>query len=211
MYISDYCHIRNQTLFHSGEEIYKSAEGSNLDSFLSEVYQSLKISYPKFYKMDPLSKLGLIASEVLLRESDWKQHLKPEQISLVLANAHASLDTDIRYMESTKTVASPSLFVYTLSNIVAGEICIRQGIKGENAFFIQPAFDANFMVQYVDQLLSETKTEMCLAGWVDVMSEHHDVFLYLTRKTRTANAKEHSEESLQKLYQFNYGSVDQRP
>jgi len=189
-------------------EIYKSA-GGNLDSFLSEAYQALKISYPKFYKMDPLSKLGLIASEVLLRESDWKQHYAPAQMSLVLANAHASLDTDVRYLESTKTMASPSLFVYTLSNIVAGEICIRHGIKGENAFFVQPAFDAKFMSQYVNQILTETKTEMCLAGWIDVMGEHHDVFLYLTRKSRTASAKEHSEESLQKLYQFNYGSVDQ--
>ena len=189
--------------------MYKGV-GTNLDSFLSEAYPFLKLSYPKFYKMDPLSKLGLIASEVLLRESDWKQHYKPDQIALVLANAHASLDTDVRYLESTNTMASPSLFVYTLSNIVAGEICIRHGLKGENAFFVQPAFDAKFMFRYVDQLLSETKTEMCLAGWVDVMSEHHDVFLYLTRKTRTANAKEHSEESLQKLYQFNYGSIDQQ-
>ena len=208
MFISDYCHIRNQTLFHSGAEIYKST-GGNLDSFLSGAYQALKISYPKFYKMDTLSKLGLIASEILLGESDWKQHCAPGQMALVLANAHASLDTDVRYLESTKTMASPSLFVYTLSNIVAGEICIRHGIKGENAFFVQPAFDANFMSQYVNQLLSSTKTEMCLAGWVDVMGEHHDVFLYLTRKSRTASAKEHSEESLQKLYQFNYGSVDQ--
>jgi len=209
LFISDYCHIRNQTLFHRGVELYKGT-GTSLDSFLSETYQALKVSYPKFYKMDPLSKLGVIASEVLFSESDLRQHYKPEQVALVLANAHASLDTDVRYFESTKTMASPSLFIYTLSNIVAGEICIRNGIKGENAFFVQPAFDSKFMSQYVNQLLAETKTEMCLAGWVDVMDEHHDVFLYLTRKTETANAKEHSEESLQKLYQFNYGSVDQQ-
>jgi hypothetical protein len=207
LYITDYCHIRNQTLFHTGAEIYKAA-GGNLDSFLSEAYQSLKISYPKFYKMDPLSKLGLIASEVLLRESDWKQHLKPEHVSVILANAHASLDTDMRYMESTKKMASPSLFVYTLSNIVAGEICIRQGIKGENAFFIQPAFDANLMVQYVDHLLSETKTEMCLAGWIDVMGEHHDVFLYLVAKKENGIVRLHTGAELQKLYQLNYESVD---
>jgi len=209
LFIRDYCHIRNRTLFHAGTEIFKGTAG-NLDSFLTEAYQVLKIAYPKFYKMDPLSKLGVLASELLLRESDWKQHHKPEQVALVLANAHASLDTDVRYFESTKTMASPSLFVYTLSNIVAGEICIRHGIKGENAFFVQPTFDPKFMSQYVNQLLTETKTQMCLAGWVDVMGEHHDVFLYLTQKTGTANAKEHSGELLQKLYQFNYGSVDQQ-
>ncbi len=158
--------------------------------------------------MDRLAKLGFLASEILIGKSSVKQNYNASQIALVLANAHASLDTDLRYLESTKTMASPSLFVYTLSNIVAGEICIRHGIKGENAFFVQPAFDANFMAHYVNQLLTETKTEMCVAGWVDVLGEHHDVFLYLAEKNKNGNAREHTGEELQKLYLSNYGSID---
>jgi hypothetical protein len=83
---------------------------------------------------------------------------------------------------------------------VAGEICIRHGIKGENAFFVQPAFDPNFMSQYVNQLLSETKTEMCLAGWIDVMGEHHDVFLYLAENSPRGLARAHTAEQLNTLY-----------
>ncbi|MEO7988730.1 MAG: beta-ketoacyl synthase N-terminal-like domain-containing protein [Chryseolinea sp.] len=207
MYIASYCHIRQQTLTYNGEVIFKGNPG-NLDAFLTDAFQFLKIAYPKFYKMDRLSKLGLLASELLIRDSTAKRECKPDQIALVLANAHASLDTDVRYLESTKSMASPSLFVYTLSNIVAGEICIRHGIKGENAFFVQPAFDADFMAQYVNQLLTETKNEMCLAGWADVMGEHHDVFLYLAVKEGNGIAQLHTGEELQKLYQSNYGSVD---
>jgi hypothetical protein len=199
VYISSHCHIRQQILRYNGEVIFKSDQG-NLDSFLTDAFQSLKIAYPKFYKMDRLSKLGLLASELLMKGSSTKQEYSANQIALVLSNAHASLDTDVRYQESTKTMASPSLFVYTLPNIVTGEICIRHGLKGENAFFVQPAFDPDFMAQYVNQLLSETKTEMCLAGWVDVMGEHHDVFLYLAEKRRNGNAQEHTGAALQKLY-----------
>ncbi len=210
MYITSYCHIRQQTLRYNGEVIHKNSQG-NLDSFLIDAFQSLKMDYPKFYKMDRLAKLGLLASELLIKGSSTKQDYHPNQIAVILSNAHASLDTDVRYLESTKTMASPSLFVYTLSNIVAGEICIRHGLKGENAFFVQASFDSNFMAQYVNQLLAETKTEMCLAGWVDVMGEHHDVFLYLAEKKRNGNAQEHTGEELQKLYQSNYGSVDLQP
>jgi hypothetical protein len=210
VYITSFCHIRQQTLAFNGEVIYKG-DHSNLDSFLTEAFQSLKMAYPKFHKVDRLSKLGLLASELLMRSNTTKQKHNPNQIALVLANSHASLDTDVRYLESTKTMASPSLFVYTLSNIVAGEICIRHGLKGENAFFVQPAFDPGQTAQYVDQVMTSQKTEMCMAGWVDVMGEHHDVFLYLAEKERNGIAKEHTKAELQKLYQSNYGSVDLQP
>ncbi len=210
MYITSYCHIRQQILAYNGKVIYKNNQG-NLESFLTEAFQLLKMSYPKFYKMDRLSKLGFLASELLMRSNTTKQKYSPNQIALVLANSHSSLDTDVRYLESTKTLASPSLFVYTLPNIVAGEICIRHGLKGENAFFVQPAFDPGQMTQYVDQVMATQKTEMCMAGWVDVMGEHHDVFLYLAEKERNGTAKEHTKAELQKLYQSNYGSVDLQP
>ena len=210
MYITSYCHIRRQKLAYNGEVTY-SGDHDNLDSFLTDAYQSLNIAYPKFYKMDRLSKLGLLASELLVQGSTTKLDYNIHQIALVLANANASLDTDIRFFESTKTLASPSLFVYTLANIVAGEICIRHGIKGENAFFIQPVFDASHIAQYVNLLMATTKTEICMAGWVDVLGEHHDVFLYLTEKTKNGIAKEHTGEELQKLYQSTYGSIDLQP
>ena len=86
--------------------------------------------------MDNLSKLGWLASEVLLKNSFDKENYQPEEIGIVLANANSSLDKDIKYWESVQDMASPSLFVYTLPNIVIGEICIRNHFKGENALYI---------------------------------------------------------------------------
>jgi hypothetical protein len=154
--------------------------------------------------MDRLSKLGFLASEAVLNEVPLFQRYTPGQVALVLSNAHASLDTDVRYFESTNTAASPSLFVYTLPNIVAGEICIRHGIKGETSFFIFPSFDAVWMSDYVNVVMASEKTQACLAGWIDVMGEHHNVFLYLAEKQRDPDALEHTAGQLQKLYDRNY-------
>lgn len=206
-YITSHAHIRNRAIFRQGELFCRDLRGS-LDDFLGSAFEALAVNYPKFYKMDASSKLGFLASEMLLKDIPLRAEYKPEQVSVVLSNAHASLDTDIRYFESMKTMASPALFVYTLANIVAGEICIRNGIKGENAFFVWPEFDAIQMHQYVETVMKSEKTQACIAGWVDVMGAQHDVFLYLAEKKERENAPVHSVVQLQKLYQLKeYGTV----
>lgn len=208
-YISRYSRITNRLLVDQGKVIYSNDTGT-LDDFLEGAFASLSVAYPKFYKMDHLSQLGFLAMEVLAHESQVKQRYAPEQIALILSNAHASLDTDKVYFKSTKTMASPALFVYTLTNIVTGELCIRHGIKGENAFFVFPQFDSEQLCDYVDMVLASEKTQACVAGWVDVIGDQHDVFLYLVEKQNRNNALEHRAEQLQKLYQLKYGTVDGR-
>jgi hypothetical protein len=200
--IQQHCGIRNRAVFRQGEVIYQHPEGT-LDHFLDGIFTKFVTGYPKFHKMDHLSKIGFLGADILLKEGNLLQQYAPEQVALVLSNAHASLDTDIRYLESTKTGASPSLFVYTLPNIVAGEISIRHGLKGETAFFIFPAFDPVQMAGYVSQVMATEKTQACVAGWVDVIGEHHNVFLYLAEKRGNSNAVEHTPEQLQKLYDGN--------
>lgn len=175
--ITPYCIIRNNKIWKNGGIIFEE-QGVSLDDFLLEAYSTLKITYPKFYKMDRLSKSGFLGAEILL--GGLPKRWDTNQAALVLANSNSSLDTDIRYWDTVKTLASPSLFVYTLPNIVAGEICIRHGIKGENLFFVSPKFDVELMTSYVDILLNKGKAKCCLAGWIDVLDGRVDVFLYLT-------------------------------
>jgi hypothetical protein len=205
-YISRHCRIRNRVIATGGQMVYENNVG-NLDEFMDSAFAWLSIAYPKFYKMDRLSKLGFLGSEVLLKEEKLLEKYRADRIAVVMSNSNASLDTDLKYFESTKTMASPALFVYTLTNIVAGEICIRQGIKGENAFFVLPEFDATHLFEYVEIVMASSKTEACIAGWVDVLGEQHDVFLYLLEKSKNGGL-EHTAEQLQKLYQKNYGPVD---
>lgn len=205
--ITSYAHIRNRSLIRAGGMICRDLRGT-LDDFLDTAFGVLEVNYPKFHKMDPCSKLGFLGTEILLKDINLMNDYEPWQVALVLSNAHGSLDTDIRYYQSTKTIASPAQFVYTLPNIVAGEICIRNGFKGENAFFVTPAFDFQQIHRYVEAVLSSGRTKACIAGWIDVMGSHHDVFLYLAEKKQRGNALEHSAVQLQKLYQLKYGTVN---
>jgi hypothetical protein len=213
--ITAYCIIRHREIIRDGKTIYSSQAGT-LKDFLQQAYDFIKPEYPKFYKMDHLSQLGLLAAEVLLKNRSLTTEYPAESISVVLSNAHSSLDTDLRYLASTKTIASPALFVYTLPNIVAGEICIRHKIKGENAFFISAAFDPEWMVDYVSMIFSPMPnaecliSSACLAGWVDLVGEHHDVFLYLLEKNKQPSL-EHSAEKLKELYNTRYGTIDGQP
>lgn len=206
--ITRYVHIRNRSLIRHGELICRDLRGS-FDNFLDATFEWMAVPYPKFYKMDSCSKLGFLATELLLKDMKVNERYAPEEISLVLANSNGSLDTDQKYFESTKTIASPALFVYTLPNIVAGEICIRHKIKGENAFFVTPRFDIRQTHDYVEMVLASKKHCACIAGWVNVLGSQHDVFLYLVEKNNRTYGVEHSATQLEKLYQLkDYGTVN---
>ena len=197
--INQYCRIRNRVVTHQGKEFYTGQPGT-LDNFMEEVYEFISLAYPKFYKMDRLSKLGFLAIEIIVKDLPLLPRYAPEQVAVVLSNSSASLDTDLRYAESLKIIPSPALFVYTLPNIVAGEICIRQGIQGENAFFVTEQFEAKQMTDYVDLVMASGKARACIAGWAEVLEDHHDIFLYLIENEKAANGLEHTAEQLLRIY-----------
>ncbi len=180
-HITASCVISNNIVFKNRETVFETAH-TTLHNFLLAVYNNFGINYPKFYKMDSLSKLGWLASEVLLKGSFVPSDYAPAEIGIVLSNANASLDTDFKYIDTVKDIASPSVFVYTLPNIVMGEICIRNNFKGENAFFVSEAFDAEFIQQYVSNLIDNNIVKACICGWVDLLGEDYKAVLYLVEK-----------------------------
>jgi hypothetical protein len=198
LHIISNCVISNNTVVKNNEKVFASG-ANNFQSFLLSVYQHLKIDYPKFYKMDNLSKLGFLASEVLSQdEKDAIIH--PEKTGLVLCNANASLDADLKYFESTKEIPSPALFVYTLPNIIMGEICIRNKFKGENAFFVSEEFNAGFMHQYVGDLFANNILELCICGWVDVLKENYKVVLFLVSTKSSEEAVLFTEQNINRIF-----------
>lgn len=170
--------IRNGIIFKDGVELFH-AEHSTADNFLSTAYKNTGQAYPKFHKMDGLSKLGWLAAEYLLKDRKLSEEFGADKIGLVLANRNSSLDADQKYYLSVASIPSPALFVYTLPNIVMGEISIRHNFKGENAFFIQEDFNADFIKQYVGGLLNNNILQACICGWVDFLEEEYEAVLML--------------------------------
>lgn len=174
------------------------SENENREAFATAVYEQLKIDYPKFYKMDNLSKFGFLASELVLANSEVKDAYRT---AVILSNSAGSLDTDTQYQQASAKAPSPAVFVYTLPNIVAGEICIRHGIKGESNFFVIPEYDPDFLSSYLRALMAGT-IETIVSGWVEVLDGEADVFIYLVSQNKAGLGLEHTSQKLKELYQL---------
>jgi hypothetical protein len=205
-YITATASIARHVVYKNGTPLFIANKETNLPAFLLSAYHHFELLYPKFYKMDNLSKLGMLASEVLLEPANKLLEYAAEDIGVVLANASSSLDTDMRYFETVSNIASPSLFVYTLPNIVIGEIFIRNKFKGENAFFVFKQFDSEFIKQYVDSLLDTGTLKACICGWLETLDDDCYAVLYLVEKKATkANDLEFTIENINKTYQLENG------
>ncbi|MGN6210947.1 hypothetical protein [Parafilimonas sp.] len=199
LHIISNCVIADERVIKNGELLYSGKE-INLSSFLVQLYKFLHLDYPKFYKMDTLSKLGWLASEILIKDNEAvvKQY-KPEETGLLLTNANSSIEADVKYFQTIE-MASPALFVYTLPNILNGEICIRNNFKGENACFIFEAFNAGFIKEYVEDLFANNKLKLCVCGWVDALGEAYKAALFLVGNDVTAASVEFTEENIDKVF-----------
>ncbi len=147
----------------------KSLHGPHL---LTAAYRSLGIDYPKFFKMDTLSRLGFIASELLLNSVEpGARPASRQDRGVIFWNRSASLCNDLHY---EKTVSdpqnwfpSPALFVYTLPNIVCGEIAIRNRWYGETMFFIADSYDESMILNAVRREFDDSGMNSALCGWLE--------------------------------------------
>lgn len=182
-YIQSICTIQNNEIILDGASIFK-LEPTTFSDFSKKAYQNFEINYPKFFKMDSLSKLAFLGAELILKNEINTE--KENHIALVFANNSSSLDTDVKYQNSISDpenyFPSPAVFVYTLPNICLGEISIRHQLKSENSFFIFENFNPAFMVNYANLLLDTNKADKVLCGWVEYYDDEYKVFLYLVTK-----------------------------
>lgn len=182
-YIQSFCTIQNNEIILDGTSIFQ-LEPTTFSDFSKKAYQNFEINYPKFFKMDSLSKLAFLGAEFLLKNE--KSEGRETNIALVFANNSSSLDTDVKYQNSISDpenyFPSPAIFVYTLPNICLGEISIRHQLQSENSFFIFEKFNPAFMMNYANLLLDSNKADKVLCGWVEYYDEQYKVFLYLVAK-----------------------------
>lgn len=173
---TDFCIIENGKITLNEKVIFESA-ASTFAEFAKDAFKSLQLDYPKYHKMDHLSKLAFLASEMILKNNDHSN------TALVFANKSSSLDTDYKYQETINSednyFPSPAVFVYTLPNICVGEISIRHKLQTENAFFVLDDENDDFLKNYAQQLLLTGKADKVLCGWVEIYQEKYRAFVYL--------------------------------
>lgn len=188
IYITSYCSIDRNSINIDGN--INAVEGySDFAAFIKSLYQNLGIQYPKFYKMDNLSRLAFISSELLGGKNTVKEKYPGDEIGIVILTTSSSLDTDCRYFNSIKDnesyFPSPAAFVYTLPNIMAGEICIRNKFHGENTVFIDDDLSGNNVMNYVSDLFRNEKIKACIFGRVNLFLEEFSSCLLLVETDDT--------------------------
>ena len=168
---------------------------------ITELYRSMQVDYPKFFKMDGLSKLGFLASEMIFKD-DKNRFIPNEYIAVIGFNRSSSLDMDTQYQatvsDNENYFPSPSLFVYTLPNIVTGEISIRNCLFGETSFYICKKFDARQIVKTVKNAFADKTITAVLAAWIEYFEEKREVFMMLIDNKK--GNEEFTEEQLKKIY-----------
>ena len=173
--------IKDSHIIVNGQVVFTTEEKS-FGTFIREAYKTLGESNMKFYKMDDLCKLGYIACHYILKDISYS----PLEIGIVLANKNASLHTDIKHQmvidNDGDAAASPATFVYTLPNVVAGEVCIRHKIQGENTFFIHKECNLDDLKAYACTVMHKNKLKYCIIGWCELLNDEYEaVFELLIR------------------------------
>lgn len=166
--------ILDQRKLWEGKEELGKQEGKEHHSLLTSLYKQMIGNYPKFYKMDGLSRLGFVASEILLNAEKGETD---KERAIIFFNHSSSIASDRNYKESINDkdnyFPSPSIFVYTLPNIVTGEIAIRNHFHGETSFFILPDKDERMMEEILQASCRDAQSKSFLTGWIDYEDERH--------------------------------------
>ena len=182
-------HITPQGVWLDGKVFAIDKEGKQ-SSLLTALYKQIIGNYPKYYKMDGLCRLGFVASELLLKaerdEGSFTEDTNKTR-AIVFFNRSSSIASDKKYLasivEKDNYFPSPSVFVYTLPNIVTGEIAIRNGYHGETSFYILPHKNELLMQDIIETTFMDEQTTSVLTGWLDYEdSEHFEADLYIAYK-----------------------------
>lgn len=173
----------SQVKLGTKNHVVLNAKTGEFASFIREAYKNLGDTNMKFYKMDNLCKLGYVAAGYLLQDFSFNA----EEMGIILANSSGSLDTDMDHMriiaEQGDALASPATFVYTLANVVLGEICIRYKIKGENTFFVSEGHETEKTTAYVQMAMAKENLHYCITGWCELFGTRYRAIFNLIENT----------------------------
>ncbi|TVR37220.1 MAG: hypothetical protein EA392_13230 [Cryomorphaceae bacterium] len=174
--------LRDGCWHRDGLAVTEWRETESLTSWLSDQYRQLNMAYPKFFKMDSLCKLATLAVEVLV---DDKRIVDPQQTGILIFNRTSSIVSDCAHQElitdTLNPLPSPAVFVYTLPNIMLGEIAIRYRLSGENLCVVTDAANPDEILMHA-KLMMESGMNELIVGWVDLIDQQARAWMMHVKK-----------------------------
>ncbi|MCL2072951.1 MAG: hypothetical protein FWH18_03450 [Marinilabiliaceae bacterium] len=154
---------------------------------LEDIYRHFKIEYLKFFKMDSLAKAAFLGAELVCKDINIDRTISKKDIAIVCFNRSSSLDNDMIYQntiqDSENYFPSPSLFVYTLGNILTGEIAIRNKIEGETSFYVTENFSPELMHETIEAIFENKSINGLLCGWTEYFNDFCDILIMYIEKS----------------------------
>lgn len=152
-------------------------DGTN-SALLTAIYKQWANDYPKFYKMDGLSRLAFVAGELLTKATAGQPSMVlADSTAIVFVGNSGSLASDIKYQDTIRQAdnffPSPAHFVYTLPNIATGELAIRHNVYGETAFFIASQPDEAQIHTLLQTAVMDGEATHVLGGWLEYEADDH--------------------------------------
>lgn len=140
---------------------------------LTSLYRSRETGYPKYFKMDPLCRLGFIGAEMLLGPTP---DVNGDSHAIVVIGRGGSIADDRRYQETIANddnyFPSPAVFVYTLANIVTGEIAIRHKLYGESSSYLIENYVPETITRLLYTAFADPDVNQVTGGWIDCDSDN---------------------------------------
>jgi hypothetical protein len=207
--IISYCRITDKTLSLNGDIIPVVYSKEKKSSRLDAIYRMLGIEYPKFFKMDNLCKTGFLAAELICNYVEWNRDRCNCDAAIICFNSSSSLDDDTVYQKTIcdkeNYYPSPSVFVYTLANIVTGEIAIRNKIMVETAFYITENFSSLQNYNAITDIFHDDAINNLFCGWTEYYHNHCDVLMMYLKRNNQSLTK-FTPRTITDIYDMNDGS-----
>ena len=147
-----------------GTEIPVEGTGQEM---LTALYKQRLGDNPRYFKMDPFSRLTYLGVGLLLKD----MQAEPTELGILLFNRTGSILADRKHI-ATYTgeggfYPSPAVCINTLPNVVVGEIASRYRVKGETTFLILPEKNEALMADITAATLAAQGPFTMVTGWVD--------------------------------------------
>lgn len=176
-YIHDVIAWNNQNIKLNNKPVI-TLSGESITDYAVAAFRTLEAPYPKFFKMDILSKVVYTAVAMLVKEGNVNENWL-DYTATCITTTNGCLEVDEKFEQSRNELASPALFVYTLPNIMLGEICIKHKFKGEQLCTIGGLNEALSLYEYISLLLSENHAKQAIIGYAEAYNDTINVKLAL--------------------------------
>ena len=174
MYIQKSCRIHDRRVMVDGQTRFEASDGhASGTDFLADAFRSMGIDYRKFYKMDPLSRLGFLAAELILPQPA-EADPSGEEMGLICFNSTASLAADRAYQ---RTIPA-----------------------GETAFYVLRAFNPETICHIVRETIADAGLHRVFVGWIDIDTDRLDARAVLCVDRPHGNSPELTPEALLQLF-----------